>query len=77
MNAGELHSVASLFDDRAARLDASADVLAARFATATWSGPAADRFRVLMVQRRNDMRASADALREAAHALRLAVGGVA
>ena len=71
----ELHTVAALIEDRAGRLEASADVLASRFAAAAWSGPAADRFRVLMVQRRNDLRAGADALREAAHAIRLAGAG--
>lgn len=70
--AAELHATAAILDDRATRLEASADVLAARFATATWAGPAADRFRVLMVQRRNDVRTAADGLRAAAHALRLA-----
>lgn len=71
----ELVAVAALFDDRAGRIEAAADVLAARAATATWAGPAADRFRALMVQRRNEMRAGAFALRDAAHALRLASAG--
>ncbi len=69
---GELQSTAALFDDRAARLEASADVLATRAATATWAGPAADRFRLLMVERRNDLRLAAAALRDAAHAMRSA-----
>jgi hypothetical protein len=68
----EVHAIAALLEDRAARVDAAADVLAARFATATWSGPAADRYRTLMMQRRNDLRAGADALRGAAQALRIA-----
>lgn len=66
----QLHAVATLLEQRADRLDASADGLAARFATATWAGPAADRFRALVVQRRNDMRTGADALRAAAAAMR-------
>lgn len=66
----ELHAVAALCDDRAARLAASADVLATRAVTATWAGPAADRFRVLMVERRNQLRASAMALRDAATTMR-------
>ena len=68
----EVHSIAALLDDRASRVDAAADVLAARFATATWSGPAADRYRALMIERRNELRAGADALRAAANALRVA-----
>jgi uncharacterized protein YukE len=71
----ELHAVAALFDDRAARLEATADTLAARAATATWAGPAADRFRALMVERRNELRAGADALRTAAHTMRVATAG--
>ncbi len=71
MNA-ETAAIAALLEDRAARVDAAADVLAARFATATWSGPAADRYRGLMIERRNELRAGADALRDAAHALRVA-----
>lgn len=74
MSTDEALAVAALLDNRAAQLDASADTLAARFAIATWSGPAADRFRALMVQRRNDMRAGADALRDAAHSLRITAG---
>lgn len=66
----ELHATAALLDDRAARLEASADVLATRAATATWAGPAADRFRLLMVTRRSDLRLGATALRDAAHAMR-------
>lgn len=73
--AAEIHVIAALLDDRAARVDAAADVLASRFAVATWSGPAADRFRLVMIERRNEMRAGADALREAAHALRLGGSG--
>ncbi len=69
----ELHAVAALLDDRASRLDASGDVLAARTVTATWSGPLADRFRVLMVKRRNELRVAADALRDAAQAMRLTI----
>ncbi len=71
--ATELHAIASLLDDRAGRVDAAADVLAVRFATASWSGPAADRYRVVMVERRNELRAGAEALRHAAHAMRLAL----
>lgn len=71
MNA-EAQSIAALLDDRAARVDAAADMLAARFATATWSGPAADRYRNVMIQRRNELRAGADALRDAANSLRVA-----
>ena len=70
----EVQSIAALLEDRAARVDAAADVLAARFATATWSGPAADRYRGLMIERRNELRAGADALRDAATALRLSGG---
>ncbi|MEY2399243.1 MAG: hypothetical protein QOJ00_2417 [Actinomycetota bacterium] len=70
--ATELHATAVLFDDRAARLEAAADVLAARAATATWAGPAADRFRLLMVERRTELRNGALALRDAAHAMRAA-----
>lgn len=70
----EVHAVAALLDDRAGRVDAAADVLAARFATAAWSGPAADRYRNLMIERRNELRAGADVLREAATALRLSGG---
>ena len=66
----ELHAAAALCDDRAARLEASADVLATRAVTATWAGPAADRFRLLMVERRNELRASAMALRDAATTMR-------
>jgi hypothetical protein len=66
----ELHAAAALCDDRAARLEASADVLASRAVTATWAGPAADRFRLLMVERRNELRASAAALRDAAMTMR-------
>ena len=75
MNPGviaEVQAAATLFDDRAARLEASADVVATRAATATWAGPAADRFRLLMVERRNELRLGAAALRDAAHALRSA-----
>lgn len=68
----ELQATAALFDDRAGRLEAAADVLATRAATATWAGPAADRFRLLMVDRRNELRLGATYLRDAAHALRLA-----
>lgn len=68
----DVHAIAALLDDRAARVDAAADVLAARFATATWSGPAADRYRGVMIERRNELRAGADALRNAANALRIA-----
>ena len=57
MSSVELQAAAALLDDRAARVEASADVLAARFATATWAGPAADRFRATIIQRRNEMRA--------------------
>ena len=67
-------AIAALLDDRAGRVDAAADLLAARFATATWSGPAADRYRALMIERRNELRAGADALRDAATVLRLAGG---
>jgi hypothetical protein len=74
MTTADVHAVAALLDDRASRVDASADVLASRFATAAWSGPAADRFRTLMIERRNEMRAAADALRDAAHAMRLSSG---
>jgi uncharacterized protein YukE len=70
----ELHAVAALLDDRAGRLEASADALASRAVTATWSGPAADRFRLLMVERRNEARRAAAALRDAAAALRVTVG---
>lgn len=70
----DVHAIAALLDDRAARVDAAGDVLAARFATATWSGPAADRYRAVMVERRNEMREGADALRGAATALRLSAG---
>jgi hypothetical protein len=70
----ELHAVAALLDDRATRLEASGDVLASRAVTATWSGPAADRFRVLMVERRTEMRLAAAALRDAAQAMRVTVG---
>ena len=66
----ELQAAAALCDDRAARLEASADVLASRAVTATWAGPAADRFRLLMVERRNELRASAAALRDAAMTMR-------
>ena len=69
---GELQATAALLDDRAARLEAAADVLATRAATATWAGPAADRFRLLMVERRNELRVACAALRDAAHALRAA-----
>ena len=69
----ELQSTAALFDDRAGRLEAAADMLATRAATATWAGPAADRFRLLMVERRNELRLGAASLRDAAHALRLVV----
>ncbi len=68
----ELQSTAALFDDRAARLEATADLLATRAATASWAGPAADRFRLLMVERRNELRLGAAALRDAAHAMRIA-----
>jgi hypothetical protein len=74
MSAAEAQAVAALLDDRAARVEASADVLAARFATATWAGPAADRFRAVVIQRRNEMRDGADALRAAAHAVRVSAG---
>ena len=70
--ASEVAATAALFDDRAARLEAAADVLAARAATATWSGPAADRFRTLMIERRNELRTASAALRDAAHAVRMA-----
>jgi uncharacterized protein YukE len=66
----ELHAAAALCDDRAARLEAAGDVLASRAVTATWAGPAADRFRLLMVERRNEMRAAALALRDAAATMR-------
>ena len=72
--ASELHATAALLEDRAGRLEASADVLAARAAPATWSGPAADRFRALMGERRNAMRAGADVLRQAARAMTAAGG---
>ncbi|MBA2607735.1 MAG: hypothetical protein H0U92_02225 [Actinobacteria bacterium] len=68
----ELQATAALLDDRAARIESAGDVLATRAATATWSGPAADRFRLLMVERRNELRAGALALRDAAHAVRTA-----
>jgi hypothetical protein len=66
----ELHAVAALCDDRARRLESQADVLATRAVTATWAGPAADRFRLLMVERRNELRAAAVALRDAATTMR-------
>lgn len=66
----ELVAAAALCEDRAARLEASADVLATRAVTATWAGPAADRFRLLMVERRNELRAAAAALRDVAMAMR-------
>jgi hypothetical protein len=66
----ELHAVAALCDDRAARLESQADVLATRAVTATWAGPAADRFRLLMVERRNELRAAAASLRDAALTMR-------
>ncbi|MEY2468873.1 MAG: hypothetical protein QOF21_1571 [Actinomycetota bacterium] len=68
----EVVLVAALLEDRAGRVEAMADTLAARAAAATWAGPAADRFRLLMVERRGAMRAGAMALRDAAHALRMA-----
>jgi uncharacterized protein YukE len=68
--AQELAAVAALCDDRAARLEAAGDVLATRAVTATWAGPAADRFRLLMVERRNEMRTAAAALRDAAMTMR-------
>ncbi|MEY2426114.1 MAG: hypothetical protein QOI61_1686 [Actinomycetota bacterium] len=71
----ELQAVAALLDDRATRIEAAGDVLASRAVTATWSGPAADRFRVLMVERRTEMRVAAAALRDAAQAMRVTVGG--
>jgi uncharacterized protein YukE len=74
MSTAELHAAAALLDDRAQRIDAAADTLASRIATATWAGPAADRFRTTIIGRRNEMRAGADALRAAAHAMRLAGG---
>ncbi|HVV35357.1 MAG TPA: hypothetical protein VHC63_02055 [Acidimicrobiales bacterium] len=70
----ELHAVAALCDDRAARLEASGDLLATRAVTATWAGPAADRFRALIVERRNELRASAAALRDAAALMRATAG---
>jgi hypothetical protein len=66
----ELHAAAALCEDRATRLEASGDVLATRAVTATWAGPAADRFRLLMVERRNELRAAAAALRDAALTMR-------
>lgn len=66
----ELHTAAALLDDRAARLESAADTLATRAATASWAGPAADRFRLLMVERRNELRVAAAALRDAAMAMR-------
>ena len=60
----------------ASRLDSAADILATRAATASWAGPAADRFRLLMVERRNEMRLGADALRDAAHAMRAMAAAV-
>ena len=66
----ELHAAAALCEDRAARIEASADVLATRAVTATWAGPAADRFRLLIVERRNELRAAAAALRDAAMTMR-------
>ncbi len=68
----EVALVAALLDDRAQRVEALADTLAARAATATWAGPAADRFRLLMLERRNAMRTAAMALRDAAHTLQIA-----
>lgn len=70
--ATELQATAALFEDRAARLEAAADTLATRAATASWAGPAADRFRLLMVERRNELRVGAAALRDAAMAMRTA-----
>lgn len=69
----ELHRLAALLDDRAGRLEAAADVVAARAVTATWAGPAADRFRTLMVERRNEVRLAAGALRDAARAVRFTI----
>jgi hypothetical protein len=71
----ELHAAAALCDDRAARLEAAGDVLAARAVTATWAGPAADRFRLLMVERRNELRAGAASLRDTAATMR-AIGSM-
>jgi hypothetical protein len=68
--AQELHATAALCDDRAARLESQADILATRAVTATWAGPAADRFRLLMVERRNELRTAAAALRDAAMTMR-------
>lgn len=68
----EVALVAALLEERAGRVEAMADTLVARGAAATWAGPAADRFRVLMIERRDQMRVGALALRDAAHALRIA-----
>lgn len=72
--AHEAHAVAAMCEDRAGRLEAAGDVLASRAVTATWSGPAADRFRMLMVERRNELRAAAASLRDTAATLRAAGG---
>jgi len=69
--AGELVVVAALLEDRAARIEAVADLLAGRAAAAAWQGPAAERFRVTSADRRQQLRTAADGLRRAAQHARL------
>lgn len=70
----ELLLIAVTLEDRAARVEALADTLAARASAASWQGPAADRFRLTAGDRRQQLRAAADGLRRVAQQARLLAG---
>lgn len=69
--APDLVLTAITLEDRAARIDELADTLAARATAAAWQGPASDRFRSTAADRRQQLRAAADVLRQLAQQARL------